>query len=405
MRVLFLQPSFPQEMPRFVRGLVEVGAEVIGAGDGPAEALPPELRAMLAGWIRLPGYHDEEACLRAIQQSPLARGLDRLESLWEPTVLLAARAREALGLPGMSADTVLGFRDKQLMKERAKAAGARVPRSARARGTAEIQRAAEEIGYPLVVKPIAGAGSANTWACQEPAELRLHLPEWERVEECSVEEFIVGEEHTWDALCIDGQPVLESITRYIPPPLVARNEEWVSPAQITLRNPHIGPLMPGVALGRRVALGLGMQTGIVHMEWFRTESGEAILGEIACRPGGSKLMDQWNWAQDIDIYREWARAACWRACEARPQKAWNAGVVFKRAQGQGRIRAIHGIERLRAELGPALVEEALLPIGAPRRDWKQTLLSDGWLAIRDPDQDRCLAMMARAIRDVVLVAG
>lgn len=392
-------------MPRFVRGLTEVGAEVIGAGEGPAEALPPGLRRMLSGWVQIPGWADEPACVAAIVSALGTHRVDRVESLWEPTVLLAARVREALGVAGMDADTVLGFRDKQVMKERAALAGARVPRSARCRGAEEIRQAARSIGYPLVGKPIAGAGTASTWACQDEAELESHIPEWEHVTELSVEEFITGDEHTYDALCIDGQPVLESVTRYLPPPLIARNEEWVSPAQITYRNPHLSTLMPGVALGRKVSAGLGMQTGIVHMEWFRTARGEAILGEIACRPGGSKLMDQWNWAQEIDIYREWARAACWGACEAAPRKAHHVGVVFKRARGQGRIKAIHGMDRLRSDLGSALVEEALSPIGTPRRDWKQTLLSDGWVVVRDPDHDRCRHMMDRLINELQLDAG
>ncbi len=404
MRVVFIQPGFPREMPLFVQGLTQVGAQVIGAGEGSGSTLPSPLRQQLSGWVQLPGFGDEDACLDALCSALADQQVDRIESLWEPTVLLAARARQRLGLPGMSADQVRGFRDKQLMKDRARAAGARVPRARRVVGAAGLLESAADVGYPLVVKPIAGAGTANTWRCDSEAQLAAHLPALQAEPELSVEAFIDGDEHTYDALCIDGVAVLESITRYIPPPLVSRNEEWVSPAQITYRNPYIAPLMPGVALGRRVTDALGMGTGIVHMEWFRTADGDAVLGEIACRPGGSKLMDQWNWAQQIDVYREWARAVCWKACEAVPKRAHHVGVVFKRARGNGHIRAIEGAERLRAELGAAIVEDALLPIGAHRRDWKQTLLSDGWLAVRDPDHDRCRHMMDRIVQEVQLYA-
>lgn len=402
MRVAYVQPAYPQEMPRFLRGLVEVGAEVIGAGEGPP---PDAIRPMLSGWVEIPGYTREDESVDILARALDGRGVDRVESLWEPTVILAARVRERLELPGMSADTVLGFRDKQLMKERALAAGARVPRSRRATTAAQVRAAAQELGFPVVVKPIAGAGTATTWRVDDLAGLDARLPALAQVAEVSVEEFVVGDEHTYDALCIDGVAVLESVTRYYPPPLIARNEEWISPAQMTYRNPYVAPLMPGIALGRRVSQGLGMQTGIVHMEWFRTARGEAVLGEIACRPGGSKLMDMWNLAQDMDIYREWARAACWRSFEGVPQRAHHVGVVFKRARGQGRIRAVHGLERLRAELGASIVEEALLPVGAPRRDWKQTLLSDGWITVRDPDHDRCRWMMERVVRELQLDAG
>ena len=405
MKVAFIQPSFPREMPLFVAGLASVGAEVVGVGEEPVDHVAAGVARHLSGWVQIPSYTDEDASVAVLLAELAALGVDRVESLWEPTVHLAARVREGLGLPGMSADTVAGFRDKQLMKERAAAAGARVPISRRLQGTEGLLQAAEDIGYPVVIKPIAGAGSASTWGCQDRAEVESHLDEWAGVGELSVEAFIQGEEHTYDALCIEGLPVLESVTRYYPPPLVSRNEEHVSPAQITYRNPYVAPLLPGIALGRRVVAGLGMGTGIVHMEWFQTSDGGAVMGEIACRPGGSKLMDQWNWSQDIDIYREWARAVCWGSCEAVPQHAHHVGVVFKRARGQGHIQAVLGADRLRAELGGALVEDALLPVGAQRRDWKQTLLSDGWMAVRDPSHDRCRAMMERIVDEVTLIAG
>jgi len=49
-------------------------------------------------------------------------------------------------MPGMSVDTVLGFRDKEVMKTRLRAAGLRVPRSRRVRTAAQVREAAEEIG-------------------------------------------------------------------------------------------------------------------------------------------------------------------------------------------------------------------------------------------------------------------
>ena len=55
------------------------------------------------------------------------------------------RLREEFGMPGMSVDTVRGFRDKQLMKERVKAAGLRVPHSFRVRSESETRAAAEKI--------------------------------------------------------------------------------------------------------------------------------------------------------------------------------------------------------------------------------------------------------------------
>jgi biotin carboxylase len=64
----------------------------------------------------------------------------------------------------------------------------------------QVWEAAERIGYPLIVKPIAGAGSADTYRVDSPAELAEVLPMVRHVEVLSVEEFIEAEEFTYDTV-------------------------------------------------------------------------------------------------------------------------------------------------------------------------------------------------------------
>ena len=42
--------------------------------------------------------------------------------------------------------------------------------------------------------------------------------------------------------------------------------------------------------------------------------------------------------------------------------------------------------------GDAIVNVDLLPVGAPRRDWILTLISDGYVTVRHPDKDTLSAM-------------
>ena len=184
MRVVFLSPRYPQEMRQFTRGLAEVGAEVLGVGDGSPE---PELRRYLSGYLEVPSIMDEDDVIARVQGWLRGRSIDRVLANWEPLVILAAKMRERWGIPGMSVDTVMGFRDKQLMKERVRAAGLRVPRSRRVKTEAEMRAAAEEIGYPLVVTPISGAGSADTYRCGSRAELDAALAKMGNVTEASCE--------------------------------------------------------------------------------------------------------------------------------------------------------------------------------------------------------------------------
>jgi hypothetical protein len=147
-----------------------------------------------------------------------------------------------------------------------------------------------------------------------------------------------------------------------------------------------------VRFGRRVLSALGMGTGFTHMEWYRKANGEVVFGEIGCRVGGARLIDQMNFTSDHDLYREWARAVCWKAWEGRDERRFNTAIVFKRAEGSGRIVKIDGVDGVLREFGPAVVVEDLLPVGAPRRDWKQTLVSDGYMMVRHPDWDEALAI-------------
>jgi len=402
--VVFLAPHYPPEMQQYTRGLAELGVDVYGVGDAPAASLPKATRGHLADYLHVPKIMDEDDVVNRVHGWLRGRSVDRVLANWEVLVLTAARLRERFGVPGMSYDTVNGFRDKQLMKERVSRAGLRTPRSTRVRTVAEARAAAEKIGYPLVLKPIAGAGSADTYKVTSPGELESTLSKMLHVGEASCEEFIQGEEMTYDTLCIDGVPAYENVAHYLPPPLIARSTEWISPVIITVRDLNQAKTAPGIALGRKVLGALGMGSGFTHMEWFKKDNGEAVFGEIGCRPGGACLVDQMNYTGDVDLFREWGRVMCFGKFEASTVRKYNAAIIFKRAKGNGRITRITGLKEFLRRNGEHVVEERLLRPGTQRRNWKHTLLSDGHIMLRHQDWDKTYAMAMEAATDVTLYA-
>jgi biotin carboxylase len=120
-------------------------------------------------------------------------------------MILAARIREEFGLPGMTVAETIPFRDKEKMKQVLDAAGIRTPRHASTTTVAGVWEAVERIGYPIIVKPIAGAGLRRHLPRRLLAELSDVLPLLRHVPEVSVEEFIDGEELTFDTVCADGR--------------------------------------------------------------------------------------------------------------------------------------------------------------------------------------------------------
>lgn len=404
MKVVFLAPSYPPEMQQYTRGLAEVGATVYGIGDSPVSALPASLKQHLGDYLQVPRLMDEADVVNRAHAWLRGREVDRVVSNWEPLVLTAARMRERFGLPGMSYNTVLGFRDKQIMKERVAAAGVRVPRSARARTVAEARAAAARFGYPLVVKPIAGAGSADTFKVEDAAELERVLKRTQHVAEVSVEEYIDGEEYTCDTVCVGGVPLYINVAQYLPKPIVARSVESISPIIITVKDQFQPRIAPGIALGKQVLGALGMGTGFTHMEWYLKSNGEAVFGEIGGRPGGACLVDQMNYTNDIDLFREWARAVCWGRIEQPGPRKYNAAIIFKRAKGRGRITRITGLNEFMRAHGEHVVEQKILPVGSQRRDWTQTLISDGHILLRHPDWEYTKRLAEVVANDITLYA-
>jgi biotin carboxylase len=377
---------------------------VFGVGDTPRDGLPQAVRPYLYDYLTVPRILDEVDVMDRVSGWLRGHSIDRVLTNWEPLVMLAARLRERWGLPGMSVDTVRGFRDKQLMKERVQAAGLRVPRSRRVHTAAEVRETADEIGYPLILKPIAGAGCADTYKVSSAAELEQVLPRLGGLREASCEEYIEGEELTYDTLCIGGKPVMENVSQYLPKPLEARTVEWISPIAISIRDLSQPKLGSGIALGRAVLQALGMDDGFTHMEWYLTPKGEAVFGEIACRPGGAGLVDQMNYTSDIDLFREWARVVCWGHFEGDATRKYNVGIVFKRAQGWGQITRIEGLVDWLRACGPWVVEDKLLRPGMQRRDWKQTQVSDGHVIVRHPDWGEALRMCYAAATNIRMYA-
>ncbi len=405
MNVLMIAPGYPGEMPYFCRGLTQHGGKVYGLSDVPEGELPRLARDHLSGYLRVPNLTDEEAVVRAVIAGVGGHPIDRVVCLWEPGVVLAARLREALGAPGMGVAQAMTFRNKDLMKQKVTAAGIRTARHASARTIGEVREAAQEIGFPVIVKPIAGAGSMDTLRVGNAAELDAALARVKSYDEVNVEEFIEGEEFTYDTICINGKIVYENVCYYRPNPLIARSTEWISPQTIGVRDLSPADIQAGMALGHDVLKALEFGTGFTHMEWFYTASGEAVFGEIAARPPGAHTVDLMNFVGDVDLFSGYAEADLKGTFSISTERKYNVANIFKRAHGQGRIRRIEGLESIMARFGEHVVHVDLLPVGAERRNWIQTLVSDGYLVVRHPDLGRCYEIADAVGTDLQLYAG
>jgi hypothetical protein len=405
MNVLMIAPGYPVEMPLFVRGLTRVGAQVFGVADVPQNELPLLAKEHLTQYLKVNSLVDEEAVVKAVKKWAGPVKFDRVICLWEPGVLLAAKIREALGIRGMTLEEATPFRDKDTMKERVSAAGIRTPRHRAATTAKEVREASRSIGFPVIVKPIAGAGSMDTYRADNAKELDAAFGKMGHIDKVNVEEFVDGEEYTYDTICVDGRILYQNVSYYRPRPLAFRSTEWISPMTYCLRDLSDPQLTHGIAMGKEVLKALDFRTGFTHMEWYRKTDGETVFGEIAARPPGANTVDLMNFASDIDLFTGYAEAEVTGRFTQPVERRYNAVNVFKRAEGKGRIQRIEGLDRIKQLYGSHIAHIDLLPIGAPRRDWVQTLVSDGYIVLRHPELSTLMQMADTVASDLRLYAG
>ena len=404
MNLLFLSPGFPTEMTDFVRGLAQVGANVIGLGDQAEHNVPEKARRALSAYYQVSFSRPESVLETAAAISERVQ-IDRVESLWEPLMILSAQVRELLRIPGMNQVETVPFRDKEAMKQVLDAAGIRTPHHYSARTIDDIRKAVDRIGYPAICKPIAGAGSADTFRVNDGSQLEKILPKLRHVDEVSIEEFVEGEEFTFDTICSQGRVLFYNMCWYRPRPLLGKTYEWISQQTVALRDPDMPYLTAGKEMGFQVLKAMNFRDGFTHMEWYLKPDGEAVFGEIAARPPGGRTVDAMNFASDVDLFRNWAEAIVHGRISEPLERKFNAATVFKRAIGEGRIVRYEGLERLLAEFDPWVAAVELNPIGALRRNWKQQLVGDGMVVVRHPDLQTCAEMADRIGAELQIFAG
>jgi biotin carboxylase len=381
----FVAPYLLDATMRFVDATAGVpGTELALITCDPETRVPDQLRRRLAAHWRIDDPLDAAQIAAAAEAlgryiGPVQRLIGVLEQLQVPL----AQVREELGIAGMDAATARNFRDKAQMKSVLRAAGVPCARSRLADSADAAAAFAAEVGFPLVVKPPAGAGAKSTFRLDDAEDLRVWLsvapPAPDRP--AQVEEFLTGDEGSYDSVMADGKIVWDSVSVYLPTPLEVLRNPWIQ-WRVLMPYDIAGREYDGIRAVAPTALrALGLRSGFTHMEWFRRPDGSVAVSEVAARPPGAQITSMLCYVHDFDFYRAWAQLMVDDSFVP-PQRSWSAGTVFLRGQGVGHVRAVHGLDGLPPELGSLVVESRLPQPGQVSSGGYE---GDGYVIVRHPD--------------------
>jgi len=327
MNFVYLSPHFPPNYYRFCARLREEGVNVLGLADAPYDALRPELRAALSEYYRVDDMHRYDQLVRALGHFTHLHGrLDRIDSHNEYWLETEARLRTDFNLYGIRTDRIATIKRKSAMKEVYRSAGVRVARGAVVRSLEEARRLIAETGYPVVAKPDVGVGAMATYKLRDDAELSRFFGEKPPVDYI-LEEFVQGRIFSFDGLADrDGNLVFYTAHAYSQGIMETVNEDN-HVFYYSLR--EIPPDLEEA--GRRTARAFDVRERLFHFEFFREDRDGGITAlEVNMRPPGGLTTDMFNYANDIDIYREWASVVARNEFTARWSRPYHCGYVGRK---------------------------------------------------------------------------
>lgn len=211
----------------------------------------------------------------------------------ESQVVFCAQLAQDLGLPGSPPETIAACRDKATTRSVLAAAGVPQPASHTVTSAEEALAAAEEIGYPLIVKARAMAGSAGVVRVDRAEDVAAAFASADGAdalglarhdENVLVEEFLTGPEISVDAIIHDG---------VVTPTVLARKRLGHEPYFVETGHDVDAndPLLDDKELLGQlqdIHEALGFVHGATHSEFKLTPDGPRLV-EVNARLGGDLI--------------------------------------------------------------------------------------------------------------------
>ncbi|MFJ8621282.1 acetyl-CoA carboxylase biotin carboxylase subunit family protein [Kitasatospora sp. NPDC093550] len=233
------------------------------------------------------------------------RDFAAVHSMREFTLVCASLLAHVGGGAGVPVQTAVALRDKAVQKHLVRRAGLPAARCRVVDRPEDLLRDGRPgPEFPLVVKPLAGAGTRDTHLVAAPDELpdlasRLGHGPW------LVEEFVAGRELHLDGIVRDGRISFLAVSRYLRN--VISIKEGAAVGSVALHPSANRALYDRArSLASDALDALGLRDGIFHLEAFE-QPDRLVFSECAGRIGGGVIRECLAAAAGVDLLEEWAQ--------------------------------------------------------------------------------------------------
>lgn len=378
MRLLLLVPSSSYRAADFLAAAERLGVDVLVACNGHQtleETSPGKLLTL--DFLDLAG--STEKVIRTIKRFPIAAVVPTEDD----ATLLAATLSEALSLPHNRVEATSATRDKSLLRERLLAARLPTPRFQAFSTEQPAEEAAQEMAYPLVLKPTFLSGSQGVIRANNQKEFIKAFERIKRLfknpeviakkggisQEILVEEYIPGKEVALEGLLWKGKLTCLALFDKCDPLEGPFFEEtiYVTPSRLSrLVQEKIAEC---IQQGAEV---LGLEEGPVHAE-LRI-NGEALsIIEIAARSIGGRCSKVLQFSTGATLEEIIVRHALGMPIASLDRQSGAAGVMMMPIPGRGVLNGVQGLEGAEKVPGIKSIEitahlgQTMIPLPEGRR--------------------------------------
>jgi hypothetical protein len=213
---------------------------------------------------------------------------------------IAAELRQRYRIGGPTPAMVTRFRDKTVMKGILAESGIRVPRWSSGLSADQLLAAAEELGYPIIFKPVRGASSQGVRKAESAAELRAlcQVPDLCQYE---VEEYVTGDVlHTDGVVDAVGECRFMVTSRYAGNCLAFEHGEPLGSVILTDES-RVGECHE---FARSCLAALGLRRSAFHLEYFDTGK-ELVFLEVGARVPGADVPYVVHDVAGVNLFELW----------------------------------------------------------------------------------------------------
>jgi len=279
----------------------ELGLRVV-AVDGNPDA--PGLKE--ADITRVVDFADIQAVLKATARIKLDGVLTVSADRAVPVVAAIAEAR---GLPGIGTETAHLMTHKIAMRRRLAEAGVPQPRFAAIRGLSERRRAADEVGFPAVLKPADSGGQRGLFRVESLDDIDAHLHETlnaSPTREAILEQYVEGIEMNGIVIARGGEAIPLTLSDRLRPPGVGFGVGWIHVYPATTFGEQ---LAEAERIAAHAVHALGLANGIAFPQLIATPHGRVRVVECAARIPGGQMADLVRHAVGVDLVEVQIRVA------------------------------------------------------------------------------------------------